>query len=954
MESGSRPEEQDKVAADPRLQYMATSDMPRSKHKTGNWYTPDPANTRLGIADFFGRTMVKNLPQDYRVGIIHLSVPGAKIELFQEDSCASYLSTAADWMQNICKAYDNNPYRRLVEVAKIAQQAGVIKGVLLHQGESNSDDRRWPMKVKSVYDALCQELSLNPQELFLLAGELKPKNENGVCYRFNHDILPNLKRAIPTSHIIRAEGCQGSRDPFHFVTAGYREFGKRYAIKALEIQGFSYTGEPASNDPRHAKFTMELNPEALGIEVAPTFNGIFYEDINQSNDGGISAQLIQNNSFQAYAVPTGNEFSKDPADIHGWTVIRSEGAEGTALTSEEKPLVADLKPLYDFDPNDQYDDNLKYRQFCVKFDIKNVGDGFGIAANGFGITPYTRERGAGYSVNTQIPSIPVKAGVSYDLGLYLQKEKYSGTIQVYLETADGKINSNIFTIKKLKKQWVKYEAQLQALRSEDSRLVIKANKNGIFYLDFVTLVPEASELWMGGKYGDFRKDLLEALADLKPKFMRFPGGCASEGTDYWGQVFWKNSIGPVEERIGFRNHWGYWTSQHIGFYDYLVMAEALGATALPVLNNGVTCQFAGHRYIAPLETPEDRQRFNDIFVDDALDLIEFCNGDVTTEWGAKRAEMGHPEPFNLRYLSIGNENQGEAFWERFDIMYKAIKAKYPEIIIVTTAGARDAGREFDTNYGIIDSLYSETIVDEHYYKGDDWFFNNRDRYNPGAKRGNKGKAYDRKQPTRVFVGEFANNGTNNIFSTTLAEAAYYTGLERNADMVVMAAYAPLFCKKGFNKWNSNLIWFDNRGLWRTSNYYYMMIFAQNMGNYSFRATELLKNGKEDARGFTSATIDTQTGTLYVKIVNADPVAKQTETTIASTNSYIAELIYLASDDLNVKNQKDQNYYSSHPEVKDFNYNEAVTPQNRQLGTVKGTFTLDIPANSVCVLKLTKK
>ncbi len=960
MEAGSRPAEQDKGPVDPRFQFMAAVDMPKYDRQMGNWYVAEPPTVRqesfLGISDWFGRNMVASLPQEYRVGTITIPIAGTKIELFQEDQCEEYLATTEPWLQNLAKAYDDNPYRRLVEMAKIAQKSGVIKGLLIHQGESNNGDRMWPRKVKSIYDALCKDLSLDPEEFFVLAGELKYKNENGVCSAFNHEVLPNLKRSIPNSYVVSAEGIEGSRDPWHFTVNGYREFGKRFAIKALEAQGFPYKGEPASNDPHHASYSMDLNPEELGIEIAPTFTGIFYEDINQSNDGGISAQLIQNNSFQAYDVPFSgaNEFSQDPADIHGWTVIRGEGSEGTALTSEERPLVPDLKPLYNFDPDDEYDDNLKYRQFCVKFDIKDAGEGFGIAANGFGIVPYTNERGAGYSVNTQVPSIAVKAGVGYDLGLYLQRDSYKGKIEVYLETADGKLNSEIFTIKKLKKEWVKYETQLKAIRTEDSRLVIKADKAGIFYLDFVTLVPEASELWMDGKYGDFRKDLLEALAELNPKFMRFPGGCASEGTDYWGQVFWKNSIGPVEERIGFRNHWGYWTSQHIGFYDYLMMAEALGAKALPVLNNGVTCQFAGHKYIAPLETAEDRQRFNDIFVDDALDLIEFCNGDVTTEWGAKRAEMGHPEPFNLEYISIGNENQGEAFWERFDIMYKAIKEKYPEIIVVTTAGARDAGREFDTNYSIIDKLYPDTIVDEHYYKGDEWFYNSRDRYNPGMKRGSEDKAYDREQPTRVFVGEFANNGTNNIFSTTLAEAAYYTGLERNADMVVMAAYAPLFCKKGFNKWNSNLIWFDNRGLWRTSNYYYMMMFAQNVGDRAFKASEVLKNGKEDARGFTSATIDTETGELYVKIVNADPVVKKTAVNLESAKSYNAELIYLTSDDPNVKNQKDQNYYSSYPGIKDFNYDEAVTPQTRPLGTVKGNFNLEIPASSVCVLKLTVK
>lgn len=524
---------------------------------------------------------------------------------------------------------------------------------------------------------------------------------------------------------------------------------------------------------------------------------------------------------------------------------------------------------------------------------------------------------------------------------------------VYLEDKDGKVNSNTFTISKLKGKWTKYTASLKAERTIDSRLVIKGTGAGTFYLDFVTLVPEKSELWMDGKYGDFRKDMMQALADLKPQFMRFPGGCASEGTNYWGQVFWKTSIGSYEERIGFRNHWGTWTSQHIGFYEYLLMAESLGAKALPVLNNGVTCQFAGHQYIAPLETEADRKRFNDIFVNDALDLIEFCNGDIKTVWGKKRAEMGHPEPFNLEFLSIGNENKGPEFWERFDIIYKAVKAKYPEIKIITTAGASAAGAEFNTNYAIIDSLYPDTYVDEHYYMSDNWFYTNRDRYNTDKVRGGEGLKYDRSRPTRVFVGEFANNTANNAFSSAMAEAAYFTGLERNADMVAMAAYAPLFCKKGFNKWNSNLIWFDNRGLWRTCNYYYMMLFSNNTGDRAIDMSVFRKNNMEDLKVYTSPTIDTKSGTVYVKLVNAEAVAKNTTVNInGSSKKYRAELLYIASDDLNAKNQKDQNYYSSYPGIQDFNYDETITPKSKAVGTVSGSFSVTIPANSVNVIKLT--
>ena len=468
---------------------------------------------------------------------------------------------------------------------------------------------------------------------------------------------------------------------------------------------------------------------------------------------------------------------------------------------------------------------------------------------------------------------------------------------------------------------------------------------------------------------------MQALADLHPKFMRFPGGCASEGPNYFGQPFWKNSIGPREERIGFRNHWGYWTSQYIGFYEYLVMAEALGATPLPVLNNGVTCQFAGHQYIAPLETQEDRDRFYSIFVKDALDFIEFCNGGVDTEWGAVRAQMGHPAPFNLKYLGIGNENQGPEFWERFDIMYNAVKAAHPEITIVSTAGSADSGKEFDDNMAQIDARYPDTIVDEHYYKGDDWFYANRDRYDAGKVRGNQGHTYDRKEPTRVFVGEFANNRTNNAFASTLAEAAYWTGLERNSDMVVMAAYAPLFCKKGFNKWNSNLIWFDNRGMWRTSNYYYQKLFSV-AGDRAFRMSPAMNGKAVDGNIYTSPTIDTETGEIFIKFVNAEAVNKLFTIKTGTGRTYDATIEFISSFDTSVKNQGDQNYYSSHPDHavppsfgrpdakerpglremammfgRRVKYTEAVVPHTKALGQVRKSFDCMIPENSVGIIRL---
>ena len=976
MEAGARPAEQDLGFDNPRFSFMAAVDMPSMDRTKGNWYTAVPPICRegnnMGPVDFFGRRMIEVLPEQYRVGVINVSVAGAKLELWDKDACADYLAMeAADpgrgWLVNMAKAYDMNPYQRIVEVARIAQKSGVIKGMLVHQGESNPDDSLWCGRLKKIHDDLCHDLGLNPDEIPLLAGELKQAEEGGVCAAFNDVVLSHLPEVMPNGYVISSLGCQSVGDQFHFSTEGMRLLGRRYADKMLELQGFKEV----------EKRTLTLKPSKLGINISPTLSGIFFEDINQSLDGGICAQLIQNNSFQAYNVPDApeSEFSYCDTTFFGWTVQSRGAAVGQAHAVADKPLVKDLRRYYDFDPDDKYDDELRYQQYSVRFDIAEPGDGYGIAANGYGISEFKWGWGLSFNNNTQTASIPAEQGVFYEFSLYLQGDSYPGSVKVFLEDSEGSVNSDVVTISGLQNDWKQYTGQLKAQRSADSRLVILADAAGTFWLDFVTLVPEASRLWENGKYGPFRKDLMQALADLHPKFMRFPGGCASEGPNYFGQPFWKNSIGPREERIGFRNHWGYWTSQYIGFYEYLVMAEALGATPLPVLNNGVTCQFAGHQYIAPLETQEDRDRFYSIFVKDALDFIEFCNGGVDTEWGAVRAQMGHPAPFNLKYLGIGNENQGPEFWERFDIMYNAVKAAHPEITIVSTAGSADSGKEFDDNMAQIDARYPDTIVDEHYYKGDDWFYANRDRYDAGKVRGNQGHTYDRKEPTRVFVGEFANNRTNNAFASTLAEAAYWTGLERNSDMVVMAAYAPLFCKKGFNKWNSNLIWFDNRGMWRTSNYYYQKLFSV-AGDRAFRMSPAMNGKAVDESIYTSPTIDTETGEIFIKFVNAEAVNKLFTIKTGTGRTYEATIEFISSFDTSVKNQGDQNYYSSHPDHavppsfgrpdakerpglremammfgRRVKYTEAVVPHTKALGQVRKSFDCMIPENSVGIIRL---
>jgi hypothetical protein len=244
MEAGARPEAQDQGTLDPRFQMLAAVDNPRMDRKMGQWYTANPPINRpennMGPVDWFGRNMVESLPQEYRVGVINVSVAGAGIELWDKNNWQKYLDTREQWMKNIVNQYNGSPYKRLVDMAKIAQKDGVIKGILLHQGESNSTDKEWPNKVKAIYDDLCKDLNLDPKEVPFLAGELKSKEENGVCYSFNTDILVNLPKVLPNSYIISSKGVKGSRDQFHFNTAGMRELGKRYAQQMLKLQGFEF------------------------------------------------------------------------------------------------------------------------------------------------------------------------------------------------------------------------------------------------------------------------------------------------------------------------------------------------------------------------------------------------------------------------------------------------------------------------------------------------------------------------------------------------------------------------------------------------------------------------------------------------------------------------------------------------------------------------------------------
>lgn len=308
MEAGARPEKQDSGRVDSRFQMLAAVDNPKLGRTMGSWYVAEPPINRpennMGPVDWFGRTMVANLPAEYRVGVINVSVAGAKIELWGRESYKTYLDSAETWMQNICRQYNGNPYQRLVDMAKIAQRDGVIKGILIHQGESNSSDPEWPEKVKAIYLNLMSDLSLNPKDVPLLAGELKSKEENGVCYRFNTDILPNLKKAVPNSHIVSSAGVKGQPDQFHFNTAGMRELGRRYGVKMLELHGFSYD-EKRGPLPATAQSAVQPSPQSAAQSADKPLPKTSYEVVVNTDKEPVAPGKFQPDweSLSQYQVP---------------------------------------------------------------------------------------------------------------------------------------------------------------------------------------------------------------------------------------------------------------------------------------------------------------------------------------------------------------------------------------------------------------------------------------------------------------------------------------------------------------------------------------------------------------------------------------------------------------------------------------------------------------------------
>ncbi len=557
-----------------------------------------------------------------------------------------------------------------------------------------------------------------------------------------------------------------------------------------------------------------------GAPIQPTMYGIFFEDINYGADGGLYAELVKNRSF---------EF---PQTFMGWNTF------GNVQVKDDGP----------FERNPHY---------------VRLGD------------PGHAHKHTGIE-NEGFFGIGVEKDKEYRFSVWARTvDGEKSKIRVELIEPNSMDEGQAFAKQNLEisgKDWKKYTVVLKPSKTDAKahlRIFLTTPKSGVD-LEHVSLFPV--DTWKGHENG-MRKDLAQKLADLKPGVFRFPGGCIVEGTDLDTRYQWKNTVGPVENRPLNENRWhytftnrffpDYFQSYGLGFYDFFLLSEEIGSEPLPILSVGLACQFQNDDPNAHAQGEELNQ-----YIDDALDLIEFANGSTDTEWGKLRAEMGHPEPFNLKYIGIGNEQWGPEYPERLKPFLDAIRKQHPEIKIVGSSGPNSEGDQFDYLWPEMKRLKAD-LVDEHFYRPEKWFLEQGRRYDN----------YDRKGP-KVFAGEYACHGKGkkwNHFNAALLEAAFMTGLERNADIVHMATYAPLFAHVDGWQWRPDMIWFDNLQSFPTCSYYVQQLYGTNKGDY---VLPLTMNGKavagdDDQNGlFASAVVDKENNAYIVKVANVSDEPQQ--------------------------------------------------------------------------------
>jgi alpha-N-arabinofuranosidase len=625
---------------------------------------------------------------------------------------------------------------------------------------------------------------------------------------------------------------------------------------------------------------ISVDAAHAGAALSPSMFGIFFEDINFGADGGLYPELVKNRSFEFQEPLTGWH------EILGFSSKGFDPPKGELSVHTEDPL-NQLNPHY-----------LRVRVYESGYGFRNTG------FRGIGV-----ENGAEYRFSAYVRSggpKSIRATITDKNG----RELGSGKLEGFDD------------------HWKRYETVIRMNANEQhAQLNVFVDGVGTLDLDMVSLFPV--DTWKHRPNG-LRKDLVQLLSDMHPGFLRFPGGCIVEGRLLATRYRWKTTVGDIDQRQTIINRWNdefdfrpapdYFQSFGLGFYEYFQLAEDIGAGPLPILNCGMACQFNSSETAALDQLDE--------YVRDALDLIEFANGSVTSPWGKLRAQMGHPEPFHLTMLGVGNEQWGSRYVDRYKVFAAALKAQHPEIKLVVSAGPFPSGEPFESLWSSWRALKPD-IVDEHYYMNPEWFLANTGRYN----------GYDRSGP-KVFAGEYAvqtsgvtSSENRNNWKAAIAEAAFMTGLERNGDVVRMASYAPLLAHVEAWQWKPDAIWFDNLHSYGTPDYYVQKVFAGNVGTRIVPVTPQGESGL-----YTSASLDERNHELILKVINHSPASRPAQIKLNGIDvSGTAKVTTLASADLNAENSFD------HP--------TAVAPESSTVDARNGTFSVQLRPYSLTVYRI---
>jgi alpha-N-arabinofuranosidase len=575
---------------------------------------------------------------------------------------------------------------------------------------------------------------------------------------------------------------------------------------------------------------IEVKIEGRGKPISPDLFSIFFEDLSYAADGGLYAEQVQNRSFE-YS----SEDSKmwdPPADykawngLTGWELIAPKDAQATVTVESSEPL----------NNNNPHYAVLKIAKGGSRLALRN--DGF--------------------------DGVVIQQGKRYEFSLFARQLSGPATsMAIRLESQSGAL-LGAAPLAPPTSTWQKYATSIEATQSDPkARLVLVHEEPGTIALDMVSLFPKDS---FHGHSNGLRRDLANSIAELHPKFMRFPGGCLVHGDGIANTYRWKETIGPPESRKEQQsNIWRYHQSLGLGFYEYFQFAEDIGAKPLHVVSAGVSCQNSGHSITGKWGVGQELMPLwvMPTYIQDVLDLIEYANGPVTSTWGSKRAADGHAESFHLQYVGVGNEDaQTEGFRERFKMVDDAIRAKYPEIMVIGAVGPDPSGADYGAGWKFASERHLQ-MVDEHSYETPRWFIDHQGRYD----------AYSRTGP-KVYVGEYAafDDNRRSTLQSALAEAVYMLGFERNGDVVLMSSYAPLLSKNGQSRWDPDLIHFPNTEVFPSVSYYVQKMFSTNSGD-RLLASSLDKEATKDSLAFT-AVVDSKSQDLIIKLVNYGNIPKR--------------------------------------------------------------------------------